>query len=285
MKHIIKKYDKPFWFFGLSLVIPWVLWFVAAYLSHQPNNEYVLLQGFLSLLGLFAPMLVAVYFLLKDKMLLLDVFNRFWGKNLLRERYFWVAVVLPPVSIVMAQLLSVDLGHSFDQFHISGKPSFTSESFSPWLVLCLAPVVEELAWHSYGTDALRQRFSLLITSVLFAIYWGFWHFPLFFVKGYYHSTVQAEGWIYTLNFVVSLFVFVIVMNWLYYKSGRSIFITIVFHLVANVSNEIFATHPDSKVIQTGLFLILVAYLLIKERKLFFGKVEGNSGEWKVESFR
>lgn len=269
MNDIVKKYDKPFVFFVLSLIIPWGLWFWVAYLSHKPDNQWVVLQGFLELIGLFTPMLVAGYFFLKDKTLFSDLKSRFWDRNILRKKYFWIALLLPLVSIVMAQLLSVDFGHSFDQFHISGKPSFTSEPFSPWFLLCFAPVVEELAWHSYGTDALRQRFSLFITSIIFAIYWGFWHFPLFFVKGYYQSNVQAEGWIYTLNFVASLFVFVIVMNWLYYKSGRNVFITILFHLTANVSNEIFATHPDSKIIQTVLLLFLVVFILIKERKLFF----------------
>jgi hypothetical protein len=31
----------------------------------------------------------------------------------------------------------------------------------------------------------------------------------------------------------------------------------------------FATHPDSKVIQTGLLLVLSAVLVIKERRFFF----------------
>ncbi|MEB3037518.1 CPBP family intramembrane glutamate endopeptidase, partial [Capnocytophaga ochracea] len=43
------------------------------------------------------------------------------------------------------------------------------------------------------------------------------------------------------------------------------------HLVANVSNEIFANHTYSKLIQTGLFALLVGYILIKERRLFFSR--------------
>lgn len=273
MNHIIEKYDKPFWFFGLSLVIPWILWFGAAYLSHQSGDEHIILQGFLELTGLFTPMLVSGYFFLKNRDLVSDLKSRFWGKNLLFKKYFWIALLLPPSSIVVAQLLSVYFGYDIDQFHISGNPSFTSEPFSPWFLLCLAPIAEELAWHSYGTDALRQRFSLFNTSILFAIYWGFWHLPLFFIRGYYQNNIQAEGIIYTLNFVISLFVFVILLNWLYYKSGRNVFVTILFHLIGNISNEIFSTHPDSKIIQTILLLILTIFILIKENKIFFYKKE------------
>ena len=225
--------------------------------------------GFFELAGLLAPVGVAAYLFARNKALLSDLKARFIGKNLLSNRYFWITLLFPPISIIMAQLISLDLGHSLDQFYISGQPNFSSAPFNAWFVLCLAPVVEELAWHTYGTDALRSKWSLFASSVIFTIYWGLWHLPLFFVKDYYQSNIHAEGLVYTLNFFVSLFAFVFIINWLYYKSGRNVLIAILFHLIANVSNEIFATHPDSKVIQTGLFALLMGYILIKERKLFF----------------
>ena len=268
----MEKYNRPLFFFALSLLIPWVLWFAVAYISHHFYNKYIVLQGVLSIFGLISPVLVAGYLFLSEKILLSDLKNRFFGKNPFRLRYFWIALLLPPLSIVIAQFISIDFGHSFDQFHISGEASFTSKSFSPWFLLCFAAIVEELAWHTYGTDALRQQFSFFKTSIIFAIYWGFWHLPLFFVKGYYQSNVQAEGLVYTLNFVVSLFVFVIIMNWLYFKSGRNIFIAILFHLVANISNEIFATHPDSKIIQTMIFIVIIIYLVAKDKAFFFQKI-------------
>jgi hypothetical protein len=59
------------------------------------------------------------------------------------------------------------------------------------------------------------------------------------------------------------------MNWLYYKTNRNILITVVFHCSANVSNEIFATHPDSKVIQTVLLLFFAVFIMFKDKNLFF----------------
>ncbi|GJH40116.1 CPBP family intramembrane metalloprotease [Capnocytophaga sp. HP1101] len=265
------KYKHPILFFTLSLIIPWALWFTVAYYSHQPEGLSNFWKGLFELAGLLSPVGVATYLFTRDKLLLTDLKARFIGKNLLTNRYFWVALLFPPLSIIVAQLLSLDLGHGLEQFYISGKPSFSSAPFSAWFVLCLAPVVEELAWHTYGTDALRSRWTLFTSSVIFTVYWGLWHLPLFFVKDYYQSNVQAEGMLYTANFFVSLFTFVFIINWLYYKSGRSVLVAILFHLVANVSNEIFATHPDSKVIQTGLFAVLTGYILVKERWLFFGR--------------
>ena len=270
---IIEKYNKPVFFYGLSLLIPWVLWFTVAYISHfQEQNSFLIFsQGLLAILGLLAPMFVAAYLFLSDKELFNDLKKRFICQKGFNPIYTLLAFSLIFVSMVIAQLISLLFGHSIDQFHISGTPSFTSALFSPWFILLFAPVVEELAWHSYGTDALRQRFNLFTTSMIFSLYWAFWHLPLSFIDGYYHSNVVAEGLLYSLNYVFSLFVFVILMNWLYYKTNRNIFITIIFHCSANVSNEIFATHPDSKVIQTVLLLIITIVVLLKEKEMFFRK--------------
>jgi membrane protease YdiL (CAAX protease family) len=270
---IIKKYNRPIFFFGLSLLIPWVLWFTVAYISHLPeqSSSLTIIQALLAILGLLAPTFVAAYLFLSDKELLNDLKKRFISQKGFNPIYTFLAFTLIFISIVMAQLISLLFGHGIDQFYISGSPSFTSSLLSPWFILLFAPAVEELAWHSYGTDALRQRFNLFTTSIIFALYWAFWHLPLSFIDGYYHSNVVEEGLLYSLNYVFSLFVLIILMNWLYYKTNRNIFITIVFHCSANVSNEIFATHPDSKVIQTVLLLIFTIVVLIKEKEMFFRK--------------
>lgn len=57
------------------------------------------------------------------------------------------------------------------------------------------------------------------------------------------------------------------MNWLYYKTGRNIIIPIIFHITAGYFNEIFATHPDSKVIQT-ILLLIVAIIFVAKEKVF-----------------
>ena len=113
--------------------------------------------------------------------------------------------------------------------------------------------------------------NLFATSLLFGFYWAIWHLPLSFIKGYYHANVVNEGWLYSLNFIVSLIPFVILMNWLYYKTNRNILVAIVFHITAGYFNEIFATHPDSKCIQTVILLIISVIVVIKERDLFFHK--------------
>ena len=72
--------------------------------------------------------------------------------------------------------------------------------------------------------------------------------------------------------VICIFPFVIIMNWLYYRTGRSILCAVIFHISAGYFNEIFATHPDSKVIQTGLLIIVAIFVVLKEKQLFFDRL-------------
>lgn len=269
---MINNYRYPFRFYILSAIIPWSLWLMAAYLSHQPGAEgYCGYIGALGLAGLCGPLFVAAYYISKDKVLLGDVVGRFLNVRTGEKRYLLASLLLMPASILLAMGISLLFGYDVGQFAITGQASFSSALFPVWFLLVIAPVLEELAWHSYGTDCLRQRFSLFTTSMIFAVYWALWHIPLAFIQGYYHSNLVVEGVLHSLNFLISLFPFVLLMNWLYYKTGRNILVAVVLHLTANVFNEIFMTHPDSKVIQTVLLLLLSVYLLFTQRGLFFNK--------------
>ncbi|MBL6999723.1 MAG: CPBP family intramembrane metalloprotease [Gammaproteobacteria bacterium] len=269
---MINNYRYPFRFYFFSAVIPWSLWLIAAFMSHQTGAEqYSVYIGTLGLVGLCGPLFVAAYYISKDKVLLDDVARRFINVDTGAKRYLMASLLLMPASILLAMAISLLFGYDVGQFTITGQATFSSALFPVWFLLVIAPVVEELAWHSYGTDCLRQKFTLFTTSMIFAVYWGLWHLPLAFIQGYYHSNLVVEGMLHSINFLVSLFPFVLLMNWLYYKTGRNILVAVMLHLSANVFNEIFATHPDSKVIQTGLLLVLTVYLLFTQRELFFSK--------------
>jgi len=266
---VLKQYKQSLLFYTLSIIIPWILWFLAAYLSHTTNEVFINLSSTIGFAGLLAPFIVSLFLILPSKELKQDFIGRFFNLKTVKLYYIIIACTLMLVSILLAQAISLVFGYSLEQFQITGSYTFTSGVFPVWFLLIIAPVIEELAWHSYGTDCLRTRFNLFNTSVLFALFWGVWHIPLSFIKDYYQSNLVESGLLYSLNFIVSLFPFVIIMNWLYYKTNRNILIPIIFHITAGYFNEIFATHPMSKVIQTVLLLLLSAYLLLNNKEFFF----------------
>jgi membrane protease YdiL (CAAX protease family) len=271
---IIRRYKNPLAFYLLSVIIPWGLWFLAGYISHiepqTPRMEWT--TGLISFAGLLAPVIIAMSYILPDRELRKDLTGRIFNFGSIKGEYILIAFFLMLVSILAAQAVSLIFGYSTTQFELRGGYTFSSALFPVWFLLLASPLLEELAWHTYGTDSLLSRFNLFNASVMFAIFWGIWHFPLSSIKSYYHSNLVESGLLYSLNFIVSLIPFVLIMNWLYYKTNRNILLPIVFHITAGYFNEIFATHPISKVIQTGLLLILSVYLVIKEKELFFKKI-------------
>ncbi len=266
----MKRYKHPIIFYTLSTIIPWTFWFIAGSMSHKQNSNALEIT-ILGLLGLLVPMIAAFWLIHKDSSIKEDLWNRIVNITKVKPIYWILAAFLMLTSILLAQAISLLFGHSVSQFQITGHYTFTSGVLPVWFLLIMAPLLEELGWHTYGTDVLRNKLNLFFTSIIFAFYWGIWHIPLSSIKGYYQSNLVETGWIYSVNFLVSIFPFVIIMNWLYYKSKRNIIIPIIFHITAGYFNEIFATHPDSKVIQTVLLLVLAAFIVIKEKKFFFSK--------------
>jgi membrane protease YdiL (CAAX protease family) len=276
--NIIRQYKSPLTFHTLSLLIPWSLWFLSGYISHlTPHRMYMdWLVGILSFAGLLAPVFIAFAFIMPHRQLREDLLGRIFNFNRIKPQYIFVTTSLMLVSILSAQAISLFFGYSADQFQFRGGYTFSSGIFPVWFMLIAAPLLEEVAWHSYGTDSLRSRFNLFTVSVIFAVFWAFWHFPLSFIKDYYHSNLLEEGLLYSINFAVSLIPFVIIINWLYYKTERNLLLPVIFHISAGFFNEIFATHPISKVIQTGLLLVFSGFLLKTNKELFFDRFSNSS---------
>jgi len=271
MNTIIQRYRHPVAFYVAATAVPWAFWFVAGRISHRAlGGQETAIASALAFAGLLAPMVVAFIAIARDRELRTDALSRLTLKGI-TPGYAAIACLTMLASILLAQAISLLFGYSPRQFVITGHYTFTSGVFPVWFLLIAAPVVEELAWHSYGTDALRARFNLFLTSIIFAAYWAVWHVPLAGIKGYYHANLVVGGALYGINFLVSVFPFVILMNWLYCRTGRNILVACVFHITANYFNEIFATHPDSKVIQTGLLLVLAGMVVGKNRELFFAR--------------
>lgn len=266
-------YDRPVLFYVLATAVPWAFWFAAAYLSHLPEQTPAVQAwtAVLGLAGLVAPVFVVVGLVWNRPELRADIRQRLvWPKGV-RWGFVAGALVLLLASLLAAQAISLLFGYSADQFLLRDGFTFSAGLLPVWVTLLGAALFEEVAWHSYGTDALVTRMRVFTASMLFTVIWALWHLPLAFINGYYHSEVVETGWLHTLNFPLSMVAFVLIMNWLYFRTGRSILITVVFHATANVVNEIFMTHEDTKIIQTALLLIVAAIVVVRDRELFFGR--------------
>jgi hypothetical protein len=140
----IDKYQHPFRFYSLSIIIPWICWFVAAYLSHlTPSNSiYISIASLLGIIGLVSPMVIAFSMMLPDPELRSDLFNRLFTFKKIKPIYLLATFFLMLASILLAQGISLLFGYSAEQFNLSHGFSFTAGLFPAWFMLFLAPILE-----------------------------------------------------------------------------------------------------------------------------------------------
>lgn len=184
--------------------------------------------------------------------------------------FFLVIYLLVPFVYTLATALSLLFGFSRDQFRFSSEVTLMKGQYIfSFLILILAPVVEEFGWRGYGVDSLRSRFNLFRTSLLFAVLWSVWHLPLFFIQGYFHHEVLSASIVNVVNFFVSFFPVSILMNWLYYKNNRSITAAVLFHFILNFFFVHFQIEEFTKCILTILLLIISIIIVAANKKFFF----------------
>ena len=271
----LEKYNRPFLFYGIAVLVPWALWFTVAAISRSPLWEvksWLIFASVLGFLGLCVPMAAAFAIILPDKEMRKEL--KLACTNLKNVNWKWYAFVFlfPFVSILLAQAISLLFGRSPEQFHLAPEKLLHGIAIFPgWVIMGIAPIFEELGWHTYGIHSIRRRLSLFGTCLVFGIIWGSWHIPLSFINVTYQGAIAESGIIYSINFLVSIIPFLIIDNWCYYKTKRNIFLQISQHLAFNFSMELFRTHPDSKIIHTILMIVFAVVIVLKNKKFFFDR--------------
>ena len=263
---------KSFKYFFITLLLTWISLFAAAYCSHTEGLESYQIP--LMLPGLFAPFVIAIFMIYgsKNKELKKDFKTRLFNLKLIKLK-FWPAILLiMPFALFLATAISLLFGKPIEQFSLSPEFAiFGGEAFLTLVVLFLAPTFEELGWRGYGVDSLKRGKSLMKTTLIFALLWNLWHVPLFFIKDYYQYELIHMNLIYALNFVVSIIPAAFLMNWIFYKNGRSIIAIIIFHSMLNLFSVLLQTEQFTKCIITIILLVISAIVVWRNKSFFYEK--------------
>ncbi len=256
---------KPVGFYLTVFAFTWGFWILALIFVNKP------LMFLFMLLGLLAPATVAVVTILTsgNRMLKEDLKRKITGCYRVKPLYLLLSVLIFGAGVFISIGLSVLFGGSPEQFSITGDFSFSIAGTSAMLTIFLASVIEELGWRGYGEDAVGQYHNWFKESIIFAAIWACWHIPLFWIPGTYHFGLKELGPLYMINFLVSTLPIDFIQTWLYVKNRRSMLATIFFHLFINFFQEKIAMTPQTKCIETLVFMVIAAVLVACNRKMFF----------------
>jgi hypothetical protein len=149
LKMQLKKYNHPVLFYGIAIFVPWLSWFILAWLSHTQwfeNPTVVFWGSILGIIGLCGPFAIAMILILPDKEMRRELFSQIFNFKGIRPVFWILSFVLFPVSILSAQAISLLFGHSISQFKIVEHMSFSAGIFPAWFLLVIAPILEEFGW-------------------------------------------------------------------------------------------------------------------------------------------
>ena len=264
-----KKYIyRPVRFYVLVFVFTWLFWIPAAFMKEG------VVSSILMILGLISPSSLAIItvFTSKSNELKADFKRKIFGFYKLKLLYILLAVLIFAVIVVGSILISLLFGGSIEQFYLTKDFSFSGPGFgSAILTILLASVLEEVGWRGYGEDSIAQYCSWFKESVIFGFIWASWHIPLFFLPGTYHIGLKEMGFVYMLNFLLSVIPMGFITTWVYVKNGRSMLSSILFHLFVNFMQEKIAMSPDTKIIESFVVLVAAVIIVLTNKDMFFEK--------------
>lgn len=144
------------------------------------------------------------------------------------------------------------------------------------LFLFLGGLWEEPGWVGYALPRLRTGRSLLLASLMLAVFRTLWHLPLFLSGEIPWSDI-------VLNVAAQIF-----FTWLYYRTNRSLLIVMFFHFSSNyVAEIVFSLFEGGDFSQfnwlkTGLACLIALGLLIYDRRLWFAPTPSTQPEVELQ---
>jgi len=192
-------------------------------------------------------------------------------KRLLRQmiqwripaRWYLAAMGLPFVITGLAAVFNILLGAPVPSTEkLSQWPSIIPTFFMLIIIPGIGGAWEEPGWRGYALNELATRRTQLAASFVLAIPIAIWHLPLF-VTG-----------IIPLADLLYLFGTVVIFNWIYFYSKKSVLIIMIFHAMNNAMGQFFPSlFTDGYVEQLALFqalvCILVALLVVVSNRSFW----------------
>ncbi|MBC8485643.1 MAG: CPBP family intramembrane metalloprotease [Candidatus Cloacimonetes bacterium] len=259
---------KPTVYFILAFAITWINGFIIAVQSHQGVDKNIIFL----LLAYMGPYIAALImmFVFCDKDFRADFRKRIYNLRLIKKNYIPFTLFFLPITMVISILISIVFGQPSEQLRFAEEfKIFNGEVILSMIILVLVPLLEELGWRGYGVDSLASKFNLFRTSMIFGVLWGVWHLPAFFMKNSYQSSLWGQHPLFAVNFFVGIIPLAIIMNYLYYRNRRSIFLIALFHILVNYSSELFEANQISKCIFTLLLSVVAVIIVIRNKSFFF----------------
>jgi uncharacterized protein len=207
-----------------------------------------------SALSFICPMIAALILVYKENKRdgIINLFKRVLDYKKIRPKVWYVPIILlMPIIYFLSYEIICLFGYPLPEPHIRFiiiPVLFAGFFFS---ALC-----EEIGWTGYAADPLQKNWTALETGIILGIVWGIFHTI---------PDIQAQRsiyWIFWQRGVYSIALRILIV-WIYNNTGRSLFATILFHDMDNVSWALFpnnGSHYDPSI--TGILTVIITLIIV-----------------------
>lgn len=187
-----------------------------------------------------------------------------------RARWYLVALLFMPAmrTIEFGVLRLTGTEVPFPHFTLGAMLFYSAVFF-------VAAIGEELGWQGYAYPALRSRHSATASTLILGVIWALWHVIPFIEVG------RSVTWIVWHSLCAVMLRIIIV--WLFENSGESIFISVLFHTMINLTWALFpvaGSYYDPLiafiVLSLSIGLVFIASKLVRAKQV-------GSAEWNFPS--
>ncbi|HSB66760.1 MAG TPA: CPBP family intramembrane glutamic endopeptidase [Anaerolineales bacterium] len=199
--------------------------------------------------------------------------QRLGVSNLLRSlnthcqpiRWYWfaVAVGLYPVVILLGNAISTRLGLPIPASRVSGLWYWLAvDALIMFLFVMLGGGgLEEPGWRGFALPLLQMRYTPLRASLILAVMWTFWHWPLFWF-GY-----SEGGPLGVFFFLFGVAPITLLFTAVFNRSRGSLPIVILLHTSVNITG----TYLPPSTLASSLWMLMilgVAFVMWRVPKIF-----------------
>lgn len=240
------------WFIIITFLFSWGLWLLMI-LSNKGLLPFHFPTNFL---GSFGPAVgaITIIWITKGKSDLKKLLKSlFQWKSSIKTYIFalFIIVLIYGLSIFFTYLINP----SVIEFH--KLPNVAELLIYFFIVLIFGgPLGEEIGWRGFLQPQLQKKYNPFITTIIIAVIWLIWHFPLFWLEG------AAQAGESILLFGISVFIMTFLFTWLYIQSNGSLLLAILFHTSINfisgiIIPSILPTIEKSKIFNQISILVMV----------------------------
>jgi len=180
--------------------------------------------------------------------------------NLREQHVQWYWYVFPvgmyPAIVAIGNLIAVSLGQPTPAMRATGTWYWLVLDVVLWFLAVLlgGGGLEEPGWRGFALPQLQKRYSPLLSSLILAVIWAFWHWPMFWL-GFY-SGGPFGVFFHVLGCIPTAILFTAVFN----LTGRSIPVVMFLHTSINITPVFMPASTIASSIWMLLMLIVAIWM-------------------------